>query len=314
MHDVSGTRDPAWMDGNPLDWYQHDHDHADGDAGVAEIHEAARDLRVRLHEVPDHRIDLHTRGPLISLRLLKGLTPEHPMVKAALARTRQTVERAQLWWIAEDMVDVLSTAAPSMPSQTLIESDVPDPAGLVFMERPIVVDECVVQAITWQVYDGIVKHDGIEDHYGPAIEVRCFTNAEEMGWMESACLYWEFGATGDRPPLQCLAALWTLSGQSAISDSRPAVAGRHARRRCLRAGLPPEATSMRVVELRRQSSRDGGDGGSVDYSHRWIVSGHWRNQWMPSIETHRLQWIAPHVKGPDDKPLVVRETVKAWTR
>lgn len=34
-------------------------------------------------------------------------------------------------------------------------------------------------------------------------------------------------------------------------------------------------------------------------------------EWTP---VHRPKWIAPHVKGPADKPLVVKETIYAWTR
>lgn len=41
----------------------------------------------------------------------------------------------------------------------------------------------------------------------------------------------------------------------------------------------------------------------IEWSHRWIVSGHWRNQWYPSSGTHELTYILPYVKGPDDKPL-----------
>ena len=51
----------------------------------------------------------------------------------------------------------------------------------------------------------------------------------------------------------------------------------------------------------------------VEWSHRWLVQGHWRNQ--PYIERdeegnkhtiHRQIWIAPYVKGPDDKPLIFK--------
>jgi hypothetical protein len=44
----------------------------------------------------------------------------------------------------------------------------------------------------------------------------------------------------------------------------------------------------------------------ANYSHRFIVSGHWRNQWYPSGQVHRQIWISPYVKGPEDQPLVVR--------
>lgn len=46
-----------------------------------------------------------------------------------------------------------------------------------------------------------------------------------------------------------------------------------------------------------------------DWSHRWLVSGHWRNQWYPSEGVHRPIWIDAFVKGPSDAPLLVRPTV-----
>lgn len=44
------------------------------------------------------------------------------------------------------------------------------------------------------------------------------------------------------------------------------------------------------------------------YYHRWVVRGHLRNQWYPSISGHQLKWIDPHVKGPENAPFV--ETVR----
>lgn len=72
-----------------------------------------------------------------------------------------------------------------------------------------------------------------------------------------------------------------------------------------------------IVRLRRKSLDETSDGepvGDVPWSHRWLVSGHWRNQWLPSRMAHRLQWIAGHVKGPQHKPLVVKDRVTAWVR
>jgi hypothetical protein len=43
---------------------------------------------------------------------------------------------------------------------------------------------------------------------------------------------------------------------------------------------------------------------------RFVVRGHWRNQWYASLGEHRQIWIAPYVKGPDDVPL--RLTKRAW--
>lgn len=75
---------------------------------------------------------------------------------------------------------------------------------------------------------------------------------------------------------------------------------RATRKRARRAGLPER--EIHVVRLRREQSPSERIGGAVNYSHRFVVSGHWRNQWYPSLSAHRQTWISPYVKGPDDKP------------
>lgn len=108
-------------------------------------------------------------------------------------------------------------------------------------------------------------------------------------------------------------ALWSLMGQR-IANVSSERAARAERRRMERSGMLSDRP-IRVVRLRRESSvvTDAGQT-TVDWAHRWIVEGHWRNQWLPSKSAHRLQWIAPYVKGPEDKPLVVKPTVNALVR
>lgn len=92
---------------------------------------------------------------------------------------------------------------------------------------------------------------------------------------------------------------------------------RHARKR-----LPAEWTdseaAVSVVQLRARESVPAQDGSvdvEVEWSHRWIVRGHMRQQWYPSLQAHLPLWIHPHLKGPDDKPLKPRNTpVFAVTR
>ncbi len=45
----------------------------------------------------------------------------------------------------------------------------------------------------------------------------------------------------------------------------------------------------------------------LEHDHRWMVSGHWRNQWYATKKKHMAIWIAPFVQGPEDKPLIVRD-------
>jgi hypothetical protein len=78
--------------------------------------------------------------------------------------------------------------------------------------------------------------------------------------------------------------------------------------------LPP---LVRVVMLRKRAHVTGetAEHKLVEWSCRWIVSGHWRNQFYPSDGTHRLKYILPYDKGPEGKPLrVTRATINALVR
>lgn len=74
-----------------------------------------------------------------------------------------------------------------------------------------------------------------------------------------------------------------------------------------------EPPPVRVLTLRRPAHHSTGQS-DREYHHQWIVRGHWRQQWYPSREVHRPVWIAPHVKGDPDKPMLGGEKVYAWTR
>lgn len=78
---------------------------------------------------------------------------------------------------------------------------------------------------------------------------------------------------------------------------------RHARKRLAREFALEAPTDVRVISLRRQESapHDAGDGRVVDWRWRWVVSGHWRKQAVK--DGHRLTYINPYMKGPDDRPL-----------
>ncbi len=67
-------------------------------------------------------------------------------------------------------------------------------------------------------------------------------------------------------------------------------------------------SDVKVIQLRRpqiENHQQSEDGAEVEWSCRWIVSGHWRNQYHPSTGKHELKYILPYVKGPEDKPLKV---------
>lgn len=67
-------------------------------------------------------------------------------------------------------------------------------------------------------------------------------------------------------------------------------------------------SDVKIIQLRRAESRPhehDPNGDPVEWSCRWIVNGHWRNQYHQSNGKHELKYILPYVKGPADKPLKV---------
>lgn len=114
-----------------------------------------------------------------------------------------------------------------------------------------------------------------------------------------------------------LQAVWALSGEPRICDTKPA---EPSMRYSLPSRFEPEIRKVKMLVLRENLHRPGESADDDErvrreYSHRFIVRGFWRNQaYGPDHSLRRRQWIPPFVKGPADKPLVCKETVRIWKR
>jgi hypothetical protein len=80
--------------------------------------------------------------------------------------------------------------------------------------------------------------------------------------------------------------------------------------------LKLDKSDVIVVELRkRQDAPSGVPGSGREYSHQWIVHGFWRKQpYGPGLKFRRQKYISDYVKGPKDKPLIVKNRVWLWDR
>lgn len=85
---------------------------------------------------------------------------------------------------------------------------------------------------------------------------------------------------------------------------------RHRRKEFMRAS-GRNIPSVRIVQLRRASYQPtpmDARGEPTEWTCRWVVGGHWRNQACGSKHGDRkLTYILPYVKGPDDKPFKVQQ-------
>jgi hypothetical protein len=100
--------------------------------------------------------------------------------------------------------------------------------------------------------------------------------------------------------------LWALMGQR-VAHTEPVPLQRPLRRHAERNGIVPRVVTIHLRRDDKQSSEPGS--GDVDYSHRWVVRGHWRHYRDDNGNVTKRTWIRPHVKGPEDKPLVVKQRV-----
>lgn len=250
-----------------------------------------------------------------------GLTGERmrrtPEIEASKLRS------ADCYWVSPDMTALTAHAAASMRAETLEDTDLPGPSGFVLVAEPVtglfysgpeaatalqVPDDPPFLAFSWGLSDGVVQVTAYTDtavvapraiHVWPRVMV---LNQHDWGLGESAPDD-EYAAAH-----RFIKAFWALC-QQRIGKAETVAVDRGARRRAQRSGV--ELTGVQVVDLRRRqpTGADSDAAGTVDWSCRWIVGGHWRQQWHPSLGQHRQTWIAPYEKGPEGAPLKVKDRV-----
>lgn len=110
---------------------------------------------------------------------------------------------------------------------------------------------------------------------------------------------------------RAIATFWTLARQPLTDqiDTVP-VGAKQLRRKSAHAGVANPNAEVRVIALRRHaSSSTSASGSGRKVGVRFVTRGYWRNQWMPSTQSHRHIYIAPHWRGPADAPLLGGEKV-----
>lgn len=93
-----------------------------------------------------------------------------------------------------------------------------------------------------------------------------------------------------------------------VAGTETVMPDRAAQRRAKREGKEPPP--VRIISIRGTGHAGSGGDGQREYHHRWMVRGHWRMQPCgPNRSLRRPTWVMPHVKGPDDAPLLGGEKV-----
>lgn len=257
-----------------------------------------------------------------------------------------TLKVADPIYVSDEMVDLWEAAAEGFQMEALLPSDLITEAGFIFFPRPVYTTDAhgkqvAHRAVSWyplkvevsdktpdQFYEGVMftfysnVHD--DDDYvaewreqyeqdpssgqwaiSHSAPVRFYDPPGSMVELlpdERASIesYW-------RPLLSLLRLMQQyISTREKYQPSRPV------RRRMQREDM--RQTDVTVIRLRRPRSKQTHEGEHIEYSHRFIVNGHWRNQWFPSLNHHRQIYISDYVKGPEDKPLRIKDRVFEFVR
>lgn len=233
--------------------------------------------------------------------------------------TVTTLASADAYYWSSDMCQLLEDISEQMPRWTLREEALPTPFGFCWFVKPLTVPgmDAGVIALTW----GLWTPSGKDATLSPNLIVGVFTNRPDgkEGIVPMMAFAWRPGDSMDVDDLdvgpvtakmdrankrvfQYIAAAFALIEQRILTTTceRP---DRGVRKRLAREGVT-KAPEILVIRLRRASQDAPADRGEpVEWSCRWIVRGHWRQQFYSSIGEYKPIYILPHVKGPDDKPL-----------
>lgn len=251
--------------------------------------------------------------------------------------------------VTSEIADVISSAAVSLPSFDMQPHDMPTEHGFVWLEEPLMIEDRRGENIVMRAFGWITSHfvtvedDGAvseTDQVGDGVFFVGFTDPSDE--RDHLYEYSKMAGELDTPHqlLPIISGIHSFDHPEWISetdgmglvkwfmaftrfvgetwvDRRMVVQPRHAIKRAMRATPRVEPPSVQVVQLRRREQTHAapdGEDHSHDWSHRWLVRGHWRNQWYPSMQAHRPKWIPEHIKGPDDKPLIVRDKIFSVSR
>lgn len=256
------------------------------------------------------------------LRKLGSQTQYEAMMANAWSMTDQ-IRTAQLWWVSRDMTRL---AEDTVQAGDFPEPDPPAQCGMIFFEGDVQhisfhldndgFGETRVAAILWQ------------DAGRESVKISVFTD-NPVGIKEMHADSFGLPIVSLAPPVvrendgsfqwlcDLLYAVWALSAEPHICEAKPA---KPDMAHPLPPRFDPEIRKVKMLVLRENLHRPGGSADDDErvrreYSHRFIVRGFWRDQaYGPNHSLRRRQWIPPFVKGPADKPLICKETVRIWKR
>lgn len=232
-------------------------------------------------------------------------------------RQELALQSAQLYFVRSDMVSLALSEAVDGGELPLMVP--PADTGFMLFEDGISPlraqsgDVARFYGLLWWMEDGHIRYDVLADVMLASMGVRVKARKD---YDMSADLR-EIGEGWHDPESllsRLLRALFALMDEPSVAEVEQGA--RPARLERVPTRVSERARHVRVVDVREhndEAERDAGDGSRKykPYEYRFIVSGHWREQPCgPNRSERKRRWIAPYIKGPKSKPLMLKDTVR----
>lgn len=171
------------------------------------------------------------------------------------------------------------------------------PIGLVICEAYFVVHaingEQACDLFTWGWYGDDLAFGARNTH---AVDARDYPTEPVIS---------EAARAGELSAFMTLLTLQELLAEPVVRYVPPTMA-----RGAMRRPKAADPNAIAILTLRNVVPRDPNpEPVAVPWSHRWEVRGHWRR-----LRSGIRTWVRPHVKGPDDKPLIRKRKVYRVSR
>lgn len=260
------------------------------------------------------------------------------MAQGSLTIERSILDSPDVFFVEPDMHRLILAAGETFEPEPLLSTDLITPSGYVRLPEPIHVSPVGERREGFITPSRMTDPDYIPEHSafgwakvplsavgtekGEGILLSFFHTRDDVPDLRGTPIYpsryigWPLKDTMTEENWNRVAERWHPDYlyprvffrliMQRITQIEASPTPRAVRRRHEREGYEPGRYS--VVRLRRRTSRaePEGEAEKREWTHRWIVGGHWRQQWYPSLGEHRQVWISDYVKGPEDKELIIR--------
>ena len=214
------------------------------------------------------------------------------------------------YYVSAVLSHVLIGASEDYPTVPLLREDLPSQSGWVYFGSPLTLPgigednaNIDITAIHWGAVNGERMLWGYERRWQRMYPI-CNTP-------------WDYGQTWNeddfhtnpewRVGMKSIHRLWhtflAFIRQAIFIPARQKPLRAVSRRAMKKLAVHDPLIKVILLRKAQQASYDGGYSQGVEWACRWLVRGHWRQQWYSSTGVRRAIFISPYVKGPEDKPL-----------